>query len=118
MGQDHTGKVWIGWIEKGRFQLYANSTLQADVEVGANPWLRYTTCDREGRMWFCTLGGVFYQDEDGFSRFTAADGLPHPSVKAVFHDREERLIQTQGVSAASRKIGKDDSSSAIGNTTP
>ena len=91
VGQDPTGKVWIGWIEKGRFQLYANSTLQAAVEVGANPWLRYTMCDREGRMWFCTLGGVFYQDEDGFSRFTAADGLPHSAVKAVFHDREDQF---------------------------
>ena len=91
VGQDPTGKVWIGWIEKGRFQLYANSTLQAAVEVGANPWLRYTMCDREGRMWFCTLGGVFYQDEDGFSRFTAADGLPHSAVKAVFHDREHQF---------------------------
>ncbi len=91
VGQDPTGKVWIGWIEKGRFQLYANSTLQAAVEVGENPWLRYTMCDREGRMWFCTLGGVFYQDEDGFSRFTAADGLPHSAVKAAFHDREHQF---------------------------
>ena len=90
VGQDPTGKVWIGWIEKGRFQLCANSILQA-VEVGANPWLRYTMCDREGRIWFCTLGGVFYQDENGFSRFPAADGLPHSAVKAVFHDREHQF---------------------------
>ena len=87
VGQDPTGKVWIGWIRKGRFHFYANNTFQ-DVKVGLNCWLRWIMCDREGRMWFCTLDGVFYQDGDGFSRFTAADGLPHSSVKAVFHDRE------------------------------
>ena len=42
-------------------------------------------------MWFCTLDGAFYQDDDGFSRFTAADGLPHSVVKSMFHDREHQF---------------------------
>ena len=90
MSQDHTGKVWIGWIQKGRLQFYADGTFQS-VKVGTNQRLRQIMCDREDRMWFCTLDGVFYQDDDGFSRFTAADGLPHCSVRAVFHDREHQL---------------------------
>ena len=42
-------------------------------------------------MWFCTSNGVLYQDRDGFSRFTPADGLPHCAVKAVFQDREHQF---------------------------
>ena len=42
-------------------------------------------------MWFCTSKGALYQDGDGFSRFTPADGLPHPAVKAVFQDRDHQF---------------------------
>ena len=90
VGQDHSGKVWIGWIQGDRFRVYANGTFQ-DVKVGLNCRLRQIMCDREGRMWFCTTGGAFYQDDGGFSRFTAADGLPHLAIKAVFHDREHQF---------------------------
>ena len=41
-------------------------------------------------MWCCTSEGGLYQDGDGFSRFTIADGLPHPAVKAVFQDRDHQ----------------------------
>ncbi len=42
-------------------------------------------------MWFSTSREVLYQDGDGFSRFTSADGLPHPAVKAVFQDRDHQF---------------------------
>ena len=71
--------------------VYANSTLQAAVEVGANPWLRYTMCDREGRMWFCTLGGVFYQDEEVSADLPRPMAYPIPRSIAVFHDREHQF---------------------------
>ena len=91
MAQDHTGKVWIGWNQGGRLQVYANGAFQAVKVGGLNRWLSRIICDREGRMWFCTLGGVFYQDGDGLSRFTSADGLPHSAVKAVLHNREHQF---------------------------
>ena len=90
VSQDHTGKVWIGCIGRDRLLFYADSTFQA-VDIGLNPSPRQIMCDREGRMWFCTLGGVFYQDGDGFSRFTAAAGLPHSAIKAMFQDREHQF---------------------------
>ena len=90
VGQDPTGKVWISRIVGDRFRFYTDGTFQA-VKVGLNCQLRQITCDREGRMWLCTMGGAFYQDGDGFSRFTAADGLPHSAVKAVFQDREHQF---------------------------
>ena len=44
-----------------------------------------------GRMWFSTSQGAFYQDGDGFNRFTLCRWpMPHPAVKAVFHDREHQ----------------------------
>ena len=89
VGQDHTGKVWIGWIQDGRFHFHDNST--QSIKVGLNCRLRRMMCDQEGRMWFCTLEGAFYQDDDGFSRFTAADGLPHSVVKSMFQDREHQF---------------------------
>ena len=91
LGQDHTGEVWIG-LPRHRDILYcyANGVFQS-VQVELVGGLRKIQCDREGRGWFCTTQGVLYQDSAGFSRFTPTDGLPHPIVKAVFHDREDRF---------------------------
>ncbi len=89
LSQDHTGKVWIGQVGYGnRLWWYADGafeSLQVDFMR-----LRKIQCDREGRMWFSTMEGVFYQDGDRLSRFTPADGLPSPAVKSVFQDREHQ----------------------------
>ena len=90
VSQDHTGKVWIGQLGYGdKLWCYADGSFQS-IQVDLGGWLRKIQCDREGRMWFCTLNEVLYQDGDGFSRFTPADGLPHPNVIAVFQDRERQ----------------------------
>ena len=84
--KDHTGKVWIGRFEnRDELWCYADGAFQS-VQVDLGGALRKIQCDREGRMWFCTSEGGLYQDGDGFSRFTPADGLPDPAVKAVFQD--------------------------------
>ena len=91
LSQDHAGKVWIGRLGQGdRLWCYTDGSfesVQVDLSGG---WLRKIQCDREGRMWFCTLNGVLYQNGDGFGRFTLADGLPYPAVNAVFQDREHQ----------------------------
>ena len=91
VSQDHTGKVWIG--RNGchdKLWYYADGTFQS-IRVDLDGNLRKIVCDREGRMWLCTKYGAFYQDGEGFSRFTPADGLPHPAVKSMFHDREHQF---------------------------
>ena len=91
LGQDHTGKVWIGLPRNREIRhCYANGAFQS-IQVDLVGGLRKIQCDREGRTWFCTTQGALYQDGDGFSRFMPTDGLPHPIVKAVFHDREDRF---------------------------
>ena len=107
VGRDDTGKVWIGqdnnekmWVgqhnNENDLWCYADGTFQP-VQVDLGSPLRRIDCDREGRMWFSTSDGVLYQDGDGFSKFTPADGLPHPDVKAVLQDREHQLwIATWG----------------------
>ena len=90
LDQDHTGKVWIGRLgHRDGLWCYADGAFQS-VQVDLGSWLRKIQCDREGRMWFSTTGGVLYQDSDGFSRFPLADSLSHPAVKAVFQDRDHR----------------------------
>ena len=90
VGQDHTGKVWIGYREyENKLWCYADGSFQS-VQADLEGTLRKIQCDSEGRMWFSTSQGMFYQDGDGFNRFTSDDGLPHPAVKAVFHDREHQ----------------------------
>ena len=91
VGRDDTGKVWVGQHEhQNELWCYVDGNFQP-VQVDLGSPLRSIQCDREGRMWFCTSEGVLYQDGDGFSRFTPADGLPHPAVKAVFQDREHQF---------------------------
>ncbi len=91
LSQDHTGKIWIGRLaHQDGLWCYADGAFQS-VQIDLGGGLRKIQCDREGRMWFCTSDGVLYQDGDGFSRFTPADGLPHPAVKAVLHDREHQF---------------------------
>ena len=88
LDKDPTGKVWIGRFQnRDELWCYADGTFES-VQVHLGGALRKIQCDREGRMWFCTSEGAWYQDGDGFSRFTPADGLPHPAVKSVFQDRE------------------------------
>ena len=90
VGRNDTSKVWFGHhkSENGLW-CYADGSFQP-VQVDLDSDLRKIQCDREGRMWCSTSEGVLYQDGDGFSRFTPADGLPHPAVKAVFQDREHQ----------------------------
>ena len=90
VAQDSTGHVWIGHRRyQNKLCYYADGTFQS-VEVDLGGILRKIQCDGTGRMWFCTSEGVLYQDGDGFSRFTVADGLPNPAVQAVFQDREHQ----------------------------
>ncbi len=91
VGRDDTGKVWVGQHEhENQLWCYVDGTFQP-VQVDLGSPLRRIDCDREGRMWFSTSEEVLYQDGDGFSKFTPADGLPHPDVKAVFQDREHQF---------------------------
>ena len=91
VGQNHTGKVWIGRFGyRDGLWCYADGTFQS-VQVNLGGGLRKIQCDKEGRMWFCTSEGVLYQEGNEFSRFTPADGLPYPAVKAVFQDCEHQL---------------------------
>ncbi len=91
VGQDDTGKVWVGQRgpQNGGLWYYTDGSFQP-VQVDLDSDLRKIQCDGTGRMWFSTSEGVLYQDGDGFSRFTPADGLPHPAVKAVYQDREHQ----------------------------
>ena len=90
VAQDSTGHVWIGQrAHQNHLWYYADGNFQS-VEVDLGGALRSIQRDREGRMWLCTSEGVLYQDGDGFSKFTPADGLPNPAVKAVFQDREHQ----------------------------
>ena len=90
VSQDPTGKVWITLgTHRGTLWYYADGTFQS-VQVDLGGYLRKIQFDREGRMWLSGKG-AFYQDGDGFSRFTLADGLPHPAVRAVFQDREHQF---------------------------
>ena len=89
VSQDPTGKVWgsrSGY--RDTLWYYADGTFQSVVDL--DYYLRKIQFDREGRMWL-SAHGAFYQDGDGFSRFTSADGLPHSKVKAVFQDREHQF---------------------------
>ena len=91
VGRDDTGKVWVGQHEhENQLWCYVDGTFQP-VQVDLGSPLRRIDCDREGRMWFSTSEEVLYRDGDGFSKFTPADGLPHPDVKAVFQDREHQF---------------------------
>ena len=91
VSQDRTGKVWIGRPNnKKMLWCYADGAFhQVLVDLGGV--LRKIQCDREGRMWFSTTEGALYQDGDGFSRFTPANGLPHLAVKAVCQNREHQF---------------------------
>ena len=91
VSQDPTGKVWGSRSSRrGKLWYYADGTFQS-IRIDLNGNLRKMLFDREGRMWLCTVAGAFYQDGEGFSRFTPADGLPHIAIKAVFQDREHQF---------------------------
>ena len=88
--RDDNGKVWFGHRRlQNELWCYVDGAFRS-VQVDLEGVLRKIQCDGTGRMWLSTSEGVLYQDGDGFSRFTPADGLPHPAVKAVFQDRDHQ----------------------------
>ncbi len=97
VGRNDTGHVWIGHRKcENKLWCYADDSFQP-IQVDLGGILRKIQCDGTGRMWFSTSEGVLYQDGEGFSRFTVADGLPHTSVKAVLQDREHQYwFATEG----------------------
>ena len=89
--RDDNGKVWFGHHRlQNELWCYVDGAFRS-VQIDLGGVLRRIQCDGTGRMWLSTSDGVLYQDGDGFSRFTPADGLPHPAVKAVFQDRDHQL---------------------------
>ena len=90
VGQDNTDKVWIGHHEyQNKFWYYTDGNFHS-VQVDLEGVIRKIQCDHEGRMWLSTSEGVLYQDGEGFSRFTVADGLPDPAVKAMVHNSDHQ----------------------------
>ena len=91
VSRDPEGNIWLGRLGcDDKVWRYTDGTFHSvDVDLGG--WLRKIQCDREGRMWFCTLEGAVYQDGDGFSSFSLSDGLPHPAVHAVFQDCDHQF---------------------------
>lgn len=89
--RDPAGSVWIGrFYSKNELWCYTDGGFQSvQVDLGGN--LRRIQCDRDGRMWVCTAGGVHYQDGGEFIGFPLADGGSHPAVKAVFQDRDKQF---------------------------
>lgn len=91
LGQGPAGNVWINMPrDRGILHYPANGAFQS-FQVDLTGGLRKIQCDRDGRAWLCTSQEVLYEDVDGFNRFTPDDGLPHPIVKAMFHDHEDRF---------------------------
>ena len=72
VGRDDTGKVWVG--QDNNEKMWGGQH------------------NNENDLW-CYADGTFQpvQDGDGVSKFTPAEGLPHPAVKAVYQDREHQL---------------------------
>lgn len=88
VSRDLSGKVWLGRLGYGEQVWHYSDDTFHSVEANFEGWLRRIQCDEDGRMWFCTLEEACYAEGEGFSSFTLEDGLPHPTVSAVFQDRE------------------------------
>ncbi|NKB71058.1 MAG: AAA domain-containing protein [Candidatus Latescibacteria bacterium] len=53
--------------------------------------VEHITEDRDGYLWFATVGGVSRYDGDAFHTFTRQDGLADNMVSSVLCDRQGRL---------------------------
>ncbi|OGG46881.1 MAG: hypothetical protein A3F84_28385 [Candidatus Handelsmanbacteria bacterium RIFCSPLOWO2_12_FULL_64_10] len=79
------GKVTPAGPGKGHWRAY-------DVTDGlASAYVRSIFQDREGRLWFATVGGVSRYDGRSFTTLTVKDGLAHNHVWFIFQDREGGL---------------------------
>jgi ligand-binding sensor domain-containing protein len=100
--EDSRGDIWIGttggaggfglsrWQrDTGTFRHYAASDSLPLAQFFVSAFAE----DRTGRVWigFSGLGGLARQEGDGFTRYTARDGLPAGSVMNLMLDAKGRL---------------------------
>jgi ligand-binding sensor domain-containing protein len=92
---DRQGYLWLGHaLDTNKICRFDGRRLeviaQGDNEVGLGVWTILE--DRQGRIWFGTLGqGVYCHDGTHLTRFSTAAGLSHDWVHAILEDRHGTL---------------------------
>jgi len=109
LARGHDGRVWIAGAggllastPRGHQSLGApgepeSLTLFTEAEGLTGRQLTAATTDRDGNLWLGTEGrGILRLIRGGLLTYTAADGLAHPRIAAIFEGPEGRLYVSSG----------------------
>jgi ligand-binding sensor domain-containing protein/signal transduction histidine kinase len=109
LGEDSTGALWI------RVQGFAPGITRYENGVFThfttanglpNNTLNARAVDKEGGIWFATLGGLSYFKGGKFSNYTVKDGLPSDTVNSLGLDSKNNLWMSTPKGLARYSNGK------------
>jgi hypothetical protein len=91
--EDRTGKIWIGSYPTGLFSFDGKTFTDERTRLHLSPKDYFQVCeDKDGRLYFGTLGGVFIYDGKSLDSLTAIDGLSSELIYCMLmDDKTEQL---------------------------
>lgn len=96
--EDRTGKIWAGTYPVGLFSLDLKATGENKFtderkRLKLSPADYFQICeDKDGRLYFGTLGGVFIYDGKSMDSLTEADGLSSDLIYCMLMDNKSEHL--------------------------
>lgn len=85
--EDHTGKIWVGTYTAGLYSFDGKTFTDERNRLHLGPSDFFGICeDKQGRMYFGTLGGVFIYDGNAVDSLTENDGLSSDLIYCMMMD--------------------------------
>lgn len=89
---DAQNTVWVGGDHSQLWRIVDGALQPHPLDLSDTKNIRKIRCDRQGRIWLCTLGnGAYCLDGDKLQHFTREDGLAFDVVNDMLEDREGLL---------------------------
>ncbi|MDQ3109830.1 MAG: histidine kinase [Bacteroidota bacterium] len=87
--EDRTGKIWIGSYPTGLFSYDGQTFTDEKKKLNLSPDDYFQICeDKDGRIYFGTLGGVFIYDGKSLDSLTVIDGLSSELIYCMVMDNK------------------------------
>lgn len=105
ISQDLSGDVWVGTYDNGIYNLNNSKERLGLNQELADSKVWTSLCDKVGRLWFGTSGGLSIVEGDKVINLGVKDGLPGSKVLSLYEDGQGQIYA--GCSSGLIRFDKD-----------